>query len=116
MNWDDHIIKFNLPHARLLYLIYFLSKSNMLEKQQTIKLKEYVILENENIFKLLVTFEQHRSIELLVTDFKRILEEEQEYTFTETEGEDEAESGIRFISKMQLDRHVTLENVNLIFI
>jgi hypothetical protein len=39
MNWEDHISKFNLPHAKLLYLIYFVSKNNGLDKQQKMKLK-----------------------------------------------------------------------------
>jgi hypothetical protein len=87
MNWEEHISKFNLPHAKLLYLIYYLSKTNALDKQQKIKLKEYVVLENEKIFQTLEDFENHHNIENLLEDFKNIYEEERKYSFNRVEDE-----------------------------
>jgi hypothetical protein len=86
MNWEDHMSKFNLPHAKLLYLIYYLSKSGALDKQQTIKLKEYVILEDERIFQILTEFETHHDMDALLDEFKKVYEDERKYSFNKDDG------------------------------
>jgi hypothetical protein len=39
MNWKEDILKFNLPHAKILYMIYYFFKSGELSYQQKFKLK-----------------------------------------------------------------------------
>jgi hypothetical protein len=87
MNWEEQISKFNLPHAKLLYLIYYLSKSGALDKQQTIKLKEYVILENERIFQILHEFETDHNIDNILEEFKKVYDDERKYSFNRAEDE-----------------------------
>jgi hypothetical protein len=115
MNWEEQIAKFNLPHAKLLYLIYHFSKNNLIDKQQTIKLKEYVILESEVVFRLLMEFQRSKDIDYLLAQFKELLEEENKYAFNHVadvnEPEKETEGpGLRLVSQMQFDP-TTIEDV-----
>jgi hypothetical protein len=90
MNWKEDIMKFNLPHAKILYMIYYFFKSGELSYQQKFKLKgiiilynilEYVILENERIFEILGEFEDSRDEFKLLEDLRKIYNEEIKYTF-----------------------------------
>ncbi len=39
MNWKEDIPKFNLPHTRMLYMIYYFFKTGSLTQLQKLKLK-----------------------------------------------------------------------------
>lgn len=83
MNWQDDIKKFNLPHAKIMYMIYYFNKKGYLTDKEKLKLKEYVILESDMIFNLIEDFEniqddQMRE-EFLLTEFKTIYQEEEKY-------------------------------------
>lgn len=39
MNWREDLKKFNLPHAKILYMIYYFFKNGKLDFEQKFKLK-----------------------------------------------------------------------------
>jgi hypothetical protein len=57
--WMEDIQKFNLPNAKILYLIYYLFGLKQLDSEQKKKLKEFVILENPSIFNAYKKFEKN---------------------------------------------------------
>lgn len=83
MNWQDDIVKFNLPHAKILYMIYFFFRNGQLNFQQKHKLKEYVILENQKIFEKFGEFERSKNENKLLNDIKDIYNEEIKYSLQE---------------------------------
>ena len=86
MNWKEDIKKFNLPHAKIMYMIYYFHKKNDLTDSERLKLKEYVILENNIIFSLFEEFETlvENKEEFLLSEFKAIYNEEKKYFSKET--------------------------------
>ena len=85
MDWQEDIKKFNLPHAKIMYMIYYFNKKNFLNDKEKLKLKEYVILEDETVFKIMDDFENLESDEdqtkeeFLLSQFKQIYKEEKKY-------------------------------------
>lgn len=80
LNWKEDIPKFNLPFAKILYMIYYFFNTKQLDNDQKKKLKEYVILDNSKIFDAFQGFEKSNSINDLLTDFKKIYKEEVQYS------------------------------------
>jgi len=39
MNWKENLEKFNLPHSKMLYMIYYFFKTGKLDFEQKYKLK-----------------------------------------------------------------------------
>ena len=39
MNWTDEIKKFNLPQAKIMFIIYYLTKFHIFSHDEKIKLK-----------------------------------------------------------------------------
>lgn len=76
MKWKEDIVKLNSPHSKLLYMIYYYSKSEQLTLDQATKLKEYVVLEDGKIFEILNEFEGHGDEIKLLNDMKQIYNEE----------------------------------------
>ena len=83
MNWKEDIKKFNLPHAKIMYMIYYFHKKNDLTDSERLKLKEYVILESNIIFTLFEDFESLENDDdkedFLISEFKAIYNEEKKY-------------------------------------
>ena len=70
--WMDDIQKFNLPNAKILYLIYYLFGLKQIDSEQKKKLKEFVILENPSIFNAYKKFEKNPNLSELGNEFKKI--------------------------------------------
>ena len=70
--WMDYIQKFNLPNAKILYLIYYLFGLKQIDSEQKKKLKEFVILENPSIFNAYKKFEKNPNLSELGNEFKKI--------------------------------------------
>lgn len=83
MNWQDDIRKFNLPHAKIMYMIYYFNKKGYLTDKEKLKLKEYVILESDVLFNMIDDFDniqdEKMKEEFLLSEFKSIYKEEQKY-------------------------------------
>jgi hypothetical protein len=48
MNWQEEIARFNLTHAKVLYMIYYFYKNNELNKEEKLKLKGKLV-SNQNM-------------------------------------------------------------------
>lgn len=83
MDWKDDLKKFNTPHAKLLYMIYYFYKHNELSIEQKAKLKEYVILEEDNIFSILNEFESNLDAGRLLEQLCKIYSEEIKFSNNE---------------------------------
>jgi hypothetical protein len=83
MKWQDDIVKLNSPHSKLLYMIYYFSKSDELSQSQVTKLKEYVVLEDEKIFEILQEFENSSDELKFLNNLKQIYTEEAKFNQSE---------------------------------
>ena len=71
--WSDNLNKFKIPEARLLYMIYYLFKTERINYSDKLKLKELAIIENEEINKKYADFEKSKNIGKLQIDLKKLL-------------------------------------------
>jgi len=85
MSWKEEIDKFQTPHSKILYMIYYYYKNEELNDPQRIKLKEYVILEEEKIFNLLSEFEETEDDVKFLQQMKLLYDEEMKLSSNETD-------------------------------
>jgi hypothetical protein len=85
LNLTNDLPKFNSPHAKLLYMIYYFHKNEDLSSNQRAKLKEYVILEEEEIFDILDRYENNKNEKMLLREFQKIYEDEKKFSVTKQE-------------------------------
>jgi hypothetical protein len=72
--------KFKVPHAKLLYMIFYFFKQGDLDYEQKLKLKEYVILDNQRIFIVLDEFERDQNINKMLEQLQKIYDDEIKFT------------------------------------
>lgn len=83
MSWKEDFEKFQSPHSKLLYMIHYFTKEDELTEDQRIKLKEYIILEDEKIFEILNEFENNFDEQNFLSELKRLYDEEIKFSFQE---------------------------------
>ena len=72
-HYKEDLFKFKIPQAKMLYMIYYLSKTNDINFSQKSKLKELVIKDDKHLIKIFNTFEKsldiHKFISEIMTAF-----------------------------------------------
>ncbi len=68
INYKEDLKKFKIPQARMLYIVYFLSKTNEINFPQKLKLKELIIQEDKQFKKIYDIFESSLNIQKFVSD------------------------------------------------
>ena len=58
INYKEDLKKFKIPQARMLYIVYFLSKINEINFPQKLKLKELIIQEDKQFKKSMIWLNQ----------------------------------------------------------
>ena len=76
VTWQDDLPKFNLPFAKMLYMLYYLSSEKQIDNEQKKKLKELVLVDNKKMLQLYGVFEKNNNLSDLVTGLKKIYTEE----------------------------------------
>ena len=74
----QNLTKFKIVHTRLLYIIYYLFKINVINYEEKLCLKKLVIMGNENILQIYCEYEKTLNLNNLVSDFKNIYNLEKE--------------------------------------
>lgn len=68
-DFREDLSKFKILQARMLYMIYFLSKTNDINYSQKTKLKQLVISDNQTLIKIYDNFEKTFKIQKLVSEW-----------------------------------------------
>ena len=76
VTWQDDLPKFNLPFAKMLYMLYYLSSEKQIDNEQKKKLKELVLVDNKKMLQLYSVFEKNNNLNDLVSGLKKIYTEE----------------------------------------
>ena len=73
-DWKIELAKFKIPQARLLYIIFYLYKTNEINFVQKYRLKELIVLEDEILSKSFQNFEKLLNITKFTNELKIIYE------------------------------------------
>ena len=74
--WQEDLPKFNLPFAKMLYMLYYLFSEKQIDNEQKKKLKELVLVDNKKMLQLYSVFEKNNNLGDLVSGLKKIYTEE----------------------------------------
>jgi uncharacterized pyridoxamine 5'-phosphate oxidase family protein len=75
-DFKEDLAKLKILHARMLYMIYYLSKTNDINYSQKNKLKQLVIQENPILIKIYNNFERSFNLQKLVSEWTKAFFEE----------------------------------------
>ena len=73
--WIDNMSKLKNDFSQILYLIYYLYKLNLINKEQKLLLKQFVLLNKNEIFEIMNNLKKTKNMDEFLIDIKKLITE-----------------------------------------
>ena len=73
--WINNMSKLKNDFSQILYLIYYLYKLNLINKEQKLLLKQFVLLNKNEIFEIMNNLKKTKNMDEFLIDIKKLITE-----------------------------------------